>query len=68
MTASEFQEEFFEAAPNDLLEVLPYAGEYKSALRLIDVPKTTGGAFAQVVADPQGHQAVCFLDNQQRQS
>jgi len=29
---------------------------------LIDVPKATGGAFAQVVADPQRHQAVCFLD------
>jgi pyruvate,water dikinase len=62
--ASEFQKQFFEAAPNDLLEVLSYAGEYKSVLRLIDVSKTTGGAFAQVVADPQGQQAVCFLDNQ----
>jgi hypothetical protein len=59
---SEFQEEFFETAPNVLLELLPHAGEYGSVLRLIDVPKTTGGAFAQVVADPRRHHAVCFLD------
>jgi hypothetical protein len=59
---SEFQEKFFETAPNVLLELLPHAGEYGSVLRLIDVPKTTGGAFAQVVADPRRHHAVCFLD------
>ena len=60
--ATEFQREFFETAPNVLLELLPHAGEYESVLRLIDVPKTTGGLFAQVVADPQRRQAVCFLD------
>ena len=60
--ATEFQKEFFETAPNVLLELLPHAGEYESVLRLIDVPKTMGGLFAQVVADPQRHQAVCFLD------
>jgi hypothetical protein len=60
--ASEFQEKFFETAPNVLLELLPHAGEFKSVLRLIDVPKATGGAFAQVVADSQRRQAVCFLD------
>jgi len=60
--ASEFQKEFFETAPNALLEVLPHAGDYQSVLRLIDVFKTAGGAFVQVVADPQRHQAVCFLD------
>ncbi|MCJ7803756.1 MAG: PEP/pyruvate-binding domain-containing protein [Desulfobacterales bacterium] len=60
--ATEFQKEFFETAPNVLLELLPHAGEYESVLRLIDVPKTMGGLFAQVVADPQRRQAVCFLD------
>jgi hypothetical protein len=60
--ATEFQREFFETAPNVLLELLPHAGEYESVLRLIDVPKTMGGLFAQVVADPQRRQAVCFLD------
>jgi hypothetical protein len=60
--ATQFQAEFFKAAPNVLLELLPHAGEYESVLRLIDVPQATGGAFAQVVADPQRRRAVCFLD------
>ena len=60
--AAEFQQEFFETAPNVLLELLPHAGEYGLVLRLIDVPKATGGAFAKVVADPQRRRAVCFLD------
>ena len=59
---AEFRNSFFETAPNALLELLPHAGDYESVLHLIDVPKTTGGSFAQVIADPQGHQAVCFLD------
>ena len=59
---SEFHKDFFETASNDLLEVLPHAGDYQSVLRLIDVPKAAGGAFVQVVADPQRHQAVCFLE------
>jgi len=60
--ASEFKGKFFETAPNVLSELLPHAGEFESVLRLIDVPKTTSGAFAQVVADPRRRQAVCFLD------
>ncbi|MFB3886554.1 MAG: PEP/pyruvate-binding domain-containing protein [Thermodesulfobacteriota bacterium] len=60
--SAEFRQEFFETAPNVLLDVLPQAGEYESVLRLIDVPKSTGGAFAHVVADPRHRQAVCFLD------
>lgn len=60
--ATEFQREFFERAPNVLLELFPHAREHESVLRLIEVPKTTGGAFAQVVADPQRREAVCFLD------
>ena len=60
--SSEFQGEFFEEAPNALLEFLPDAGDYAYVLHLIDVPGTTGGSFAQIVADPQTHNAVCFLD------
>jgi hypothetical protein len=60
--SAEFQQRFFQTAPNVLLELLPHAGEYESVLRLIDVPKATVGAFAQVVADPQRRNAVCFLD------
>jgi hypothetical protein len=58
---AEFQEEFFKTAPNVLLELLPHAREYEGVLHLIDVPRATGGAFAQVVADPQQRLAVCFL-------
>jgi hypothetical protein len=43
---------------------LPNAGDYEAIVRLIDVPQATGGAFAQVVADPQQHHAVCFLDKE----
>ncbi len=60
--SAQFQRQFFETAPNVLLELLPQAGEYESVLRLIDVSKATGGAFAQVVADPQRRHAACFLD------
>jgi hypothetical protein len=60
--ATEFQREFFETAPNILLELFPHAREHESVLRLIDIPKTTGGGFAKVVADPQHRQAVCYLD------
>jgi pyruvate,water dikinase len=60
--ASEFQREFFETAPNVLLDLFPQAAEFESVLRLIDLPETTGGASAQVVADSQRRQAVCFLD------
>lgn len=61
-TSSEFQKKFFETSPNILLEIMPQAVEYESVLHLIDVPRATGGAFAQVVADPRHRQAVCFLD------
>ena len=60
--SAEFRKKFFETAPNVLLELLPQAGEYESVLRLIDVPEATGGAFAQVVADAQRRNAICFLD------
>jgi pyruvate,water dikinase len=60
--ATEFRKDFFATAPSVLLELLPHAGEYEPVLRLIDVPKTTGGAFAQVVADSQHREAVAFLD------
>jgi hypothetical protein len=59
---ADLQRKFFETSSNILPEWLPEAGEYEAILRLIDVPRVTEGAFAQVVADPQRQQAVCFLD------
>jgi len=64
-SAAEFQRGFFETAPSILLDVVPHAREYESVLRLIDVPKATGGAFARVIADPQARQAICFLDKRE---
>lgn len=61
-SAAQFQRQFFETAPNVLLELLPHAGEFEPVLRLIDIPKVTGGAYAHLVADPQRRQAACFLD------
>jgi hypothetical protein len=62
--ASEFQEKFFETAQNVLLKLFPHASEFESVLRLIDIPEITGGAFAQVVADSQRRQAVCFFEKE----
>jgi hypothetical protein len=59
---SEFQSEFFGTAQNVLLDLFPKAGEYERVLQLIDVPETARGAYANVVADPQHQQAVCFLE------
>jgi pyruvate,water dikinase len=59
--AAQFQTEFFKTAPNALLDLLPHAGGYADILRLIDVPRAAGGACAEVVADSQRYQAVCFL-------
>jgi pyruvate, water dikinase len=58
---AQFQSSFFRDAPNVLLDCLPHAGPYESILRLIDVPQATGGLFAQVLADSQHNQAICFL-------
>ncbi len=60
--AAEFQRGFFETAPNALLELFPNADDSASVLHLIDVPQTTGGSYAQVIADPQSRRAVCYLD------
>jgi hypothetical protein len=59
--ATQFQTEFFKKAPNVLSDLLPNSGGYEAILRLIDVPRATGGDYAQIVADSQRNQAVCFL-------
>jgi len=60
--ASAYAAHFFERAPNALLDLLPDAGQYLEVLKVIDVLKATGGAFAHVAADPDVHQVVCYLD------
>ncbi len=57
-----YNEEFFENSPNSLLDLLPDAGDFVDYVHLIDVQASTGGACAQLIADPQTQRAVCFLD------
>ena len=60
--SADFQKKFFENADNALLELFPQSEKYNSILKLIDVPKTTSGKYAKVVADPQHQKAICFLE------
>ena len=59
---AEFHCEFFEGSPNILLDLLPEASQYKDFLQVIDVFASTNGRYVQVVADPQAHRAVCYLE------
>ena len=59
---SEYNEAFFTASPNALLELLPEAGDFEEYVCVIDVPAAAGGARAQVVADPNTQRAVCYLE------
>jgi hypothetical protein len=61
--AAQFQTDFFKTAPNALSDLLPHTSGYEAILRLIDVPRAVGGAYAEVVADSQRYQAVCFLSD-----
>ena len=58
---TQFNSEFFSNAPNVLTALLPDTGEYADVIRLIDVPASTGGLHAQVVADPHSRKAICYL-------
>ncbi len=58
---TQFNTEFFDRAPNVLTSLVPDADSYSDVIRLIDVPASSGGLHAQVVADPRSRKAVCFL-------
>jgi pyruvate,water dikinase len=58
---SQFNQEFFCAAPNSLTRVLPDAAGFESLVNLIDVPEVTGGLTACMAANPISRQAVCYL-------
>jgi hypothetical protein len=58
---SQFNSEFFNNAPNALTALFPDMGSYTDLIRLIDVPASSGGLHAQVVADPHSRKAICFL-------
>lgn len=58
---SRFNDLFFQNSPNILTDLLPDCGRFEQIVHVIDIPRTTGGACARVIADPQSHSAVCFL-------
>jgi len=56
-----FNNSFFEGSINILTDLLPGSDEFENVVHVIDIPKISEGAFAKVVADPHGHNAICFL-------
>jgi pyruvate, water dikinase len=59
---AEFNRAVFEELPNVLENLLPDAGRFRELIRVLDLPATTGGLYARVVADPQSQRAVCYLE------
>jgi hypothetical protein len=60
--AADFNTGFFSRSPNVLKDLLPELSDFEDIVHVIDVPLTTDGASAKVIADPQTRNAVCFLD------
>ena len=57
-----FNNDFFEGSTNVLTALLAESDQFKDFVHVIDVPLTANGAYARLVADPQTHSAVCFLE------
>ncbi|HUH66863.1 MAG TPA: PEP/pyruvate-binding domain-containing protein, partial [Syntrophales bacterium] len=58
---ADFNHKFFQSSPNVLAELLPDASKFEDVLQVIDVPATTDGKFAKVIADPQRQMAICYI-------
>lgn len=56
-----FNEAFLRGAPNMLPEVLPDCADLADAVRLIDVPQTTGGRILRVLMNAELNEAVGIL-------
>ena len=61
-SGSEFNWEFFKNAKNFLAYLLPEAAEFEEFIKVIEVPSISRGKYATVVADPQSHRAVCYIE------
>ena len=59
---ADFNHEFFENSPNILTDLLQDAVKFKNLLQVIDVPASTGGKYAKVIADPQIQKAICYIE------
>ena len=58
---SEFNEQFFDNAPNALLEFAPEAQAFLDVVKVIDL-NAIGNQWGVVVADPQSRKALMYLD------
>jgi hypothetical protein len=58
---SQFNARFFAEALNILAELAPEDRKFSRLVKLIDVAKASKGWSAQIFADPQSQNAVCFL-------
>ncbi len=56
-----FRREFFLESPSILADLVPDAAGLQDVVRVVDVCKATGGAYAELVADAERQQAICFL-------
>jgi len=59
---SMFNAGFFDKSVNRIRDFTAHYEGLEGVVKVIDVPETTGGAYAGVVADPQTHTAICFLE------
>lgn len=66
--ATKFNESFFANAPNILAEVLPEYKNLTDVVKLIDVPKTTGGLILQVLMNADVEQALAYLTSPRTES
>jgi len=57
-----FNRSFFEESVNILTDLLPETKGFEGAVHVIDILKSTEGKSVKVVADPQSHSAICFLE------
>ena len=57
-----FNETFFQQAPNELAEIVPEYAQFADVVRVIDVPKATGGKTLTVALDGENEQAVAYFE------
>jgi hypothetical protein len=56
-----FKEEFFSDSPNALTDFAPELGRLAQVVRVIDVPRLTGGLTVRILMNGETEEAVGFL-------
>ena len=57
-----FNEEFFSQARNSLVEILPECSEFERWVRVIDVPRNTGGGRLRLMTDANTDRGLAFIE------